>query len=376
MSAVRVNGRDYRLPDGKQAYVAICLDGADPQYFEHAFAAGTMPELARWKSEATYVVGEAAFPTFTNPNNVSIVTGVSPAEHGIAGNHFYDPERREDVAMNERRYIRTPTVLEALSKAGARVLAVTAKDKLTKMIHPGAPGAAYSAESKGLDVYSAEASLFVLDEGIRAIERGELDFGYLSTTDYIQHKHAPGSGEADDFYAEIDARLKRFGALGAYVALTADHGMNSKTRADGSPDVVYLSDHLPREARVTLPITDPYVVHHGALGGCAMVYLSEGIERAREVLSVLPGVEAVLEREEAARSLELPRDRIGDLVVLAGPTAVLGKSAREHDLTHVAHGLRSHGSLHEARVPIALNRRVQLSARPRNRDLFHLLLNG
>ena len=63
-----------------------------------------------------------------------------------------------------------------------------------------------------------------------------------------------------------------------YLILTADHGMNAKHDEQGAPDVIYLQTLLDEwlggdQARVILPITDPYVVHHGALGGYATAYL-------------------------------------------------------------------------------------------------------
>jgi phosphonoacetate hydrolase len=328
-------------------------------------------------------------PSFTNPNNVSIITGVPPSLHGITGNHFYDEDMKIDVAMNARAYIRVETILEAFSKARVRVLSVTAKKKLVDLISPDGSQRAYSAEQAGIDVYSAEASYFVLDQGVRAVERGEADLVYLSTTDYVQHKHPPGSEEARAFLDGIDQRLGRLDELGATVVVTADHGMNDKTREDGSPNVVYLASLLDGSVgagvHVTLPITDPYVVHHGALGGCAMVYLGIALrDRARRTLEGVEGVERVLSREEAARELCLPADRIGDLVVLACKNAVLGKRREEHDLSHVERGLRSHGSIHESHVPLILNRCATPSGGPDgfgspvlyNYDAFELALTA
>jgi phosphonoacetate hydrolase len=378
---IEVNGRRYPRPRGPA--VVICLDGCEPAYLDDALSAGLTPHLSRWKKDGTWRLARGAMPSFTNPNNVSIVTGAPPSVHGISGNHFYDEQTRTDVPMNARAHVRVETILEAFAREQVRVLSVTAKRKLVDLISPGGSGRAYSAEQAGVDVYSPEASYFVLDQGVNAIGRGEADLVYLSTTDYVQHKHPPGSEEARAFYRGIDQRLGRLDALGATVAVTADHGMNDKTRADGSPNVVYLASLLDGSiapgAHVTLPITDPYVVHHGALGGCAMVYLG-GVDRARArtILEDTEGVERVLSREEAAVELMLPADRIGDLVVLAEKHAVLGKRPEDHDLSHVERGLRSHGGMHETLVPLILNRRVEI-ARGRelhNYDVFELALTA
>ncbi len=160
--------------------------------------------------------------------------------------------------------------------------------------------------------------------------------------------------------------------------------MNAKTLPDGTPNVRYLSDALGARGvpgSVVLPITDPYVVHHGALGSAAWVHVAEGDRhRARGAVAELPGVEAVLDRAAAARVFELPEDRIGDLVVLGDAGTVLGKSAAEHDLGAVGTTLRSHGGLHEQEVPLVLCGPVsaELCHRRdlRNADLFEALLNG
>jgi phosphonoacetate hydrolase len=203
---------------------------------------------------------------------------------------------------------------------------------------------------------------------------------YLSTTDYVQHKAAPGTPAANAFYAMMDRYLARLDALGCTLALTADHGMNAKHRADGSPDVIYLQDVLDGwlgagAARVILPITDPYVVHHGALGSFATVYVEADVRRR---ISSLQGIELVLSREEAAARFELPPDRIGDLVVVSTRHVVIGTSKSRHDLSGLTEPLRSHGGISEQKVPLVFNRRLaKLPAgrRLRNFDAFDLALN-
>jgi phosphonoacetate hydrolase len=207
---------------------------------------------------------------------------------------------------------------------------------------------------------------------------------YLSTTDYVQHKHAPGDPEANRFYAMLDRYLARFDTLGAVVAVTADHGMNAKTRLDASPNVIFLQDLLDDwlgrdRARVILPITDPYVVHHGALGSFATIYLAkEDVAPSATRLRSLPGIELVLERAAAADRFELPPDRIGDLVVVSERSVVLGTGRERHDLSQLELPLRSHGGVSEQRVPIILNRAIaglDANRRWRNFDVFDLALN-
>jgi len=207
---------------------------------------------------------------------------------------------------------------------------------------------------------------------------------YLSTTDYVQHKAAPGTPQANAFYAMMDRYLGELDAMGAVIVLTADHGMNAKTDAFGRPSIVYLQDRLDgwygeRMARVILPITDPYVVHHGALGSFATAYLpAKHLPDAARRLAELPGVEAVLGREEACERFELPPDRVGDLVILGERLTVLGSSVAKHDLSGLAVPLRSHGGVSEQRVPLIANRRTSdltANRRWRNFDAFDLALN-
>jgi phosphonoacetate hydrolase len=146
---------------------------------------------------------------------------------------------------------------------------------------------------------------------------------YLSTTDYVQHKHAPGTEGADAFYRMMDGYLGKLDAMGCVIVLTADHGMNAKTGMDARPDVVYLQDVLDawlgeQQSRVILPITDPYVVHHGALGSFATVYLPEGTDARRWRPHRLAARHRVgAHAGGAAAFFELPADRIGDLVVVS-----------------------------------------------------------
>jgi phosphonoacetate hydrolase len=386
--------------------VVVCIDGCQYEYITAAVAAGAAPFLGRLLAGAgTSFMADCVMPSFTNPNNLSIVTGVPPAVHGICGNYFYDPERGEEVMMNDPRYLRVGTILAAFSDAGAKVAVITAKDKLRKLLGHRMKGICFSSEKadqvtlaeNGLanvldrvgmpvpSVYSAALSEFVFVAGVKLMEHERPDLMYLSTTDYIQHKAAPGTAVANDFYAMIDHNIARLDELGATVVLTADHGMNAKHGSDGKPNVIYLQDTLDgwlgkNQARVILPITDPYVVHHGALGSFALVYLSASSDEAAvaERIAALPGIELVLTRAQAAARFELPPDRIGDLVVVSRQDTVLGTSRDRHDLSGLDVPLRSHGGISEQKVPLIVNRSV--SAQPQNRrwrnfDAFDLGLN-
>lgn len=396
------NGRTYRDP--QQRTLAICIDGTAPAYLEHALAAGLMPTLAAaLRDGGRLLIGRAQVPTLTNVNNASIITGVSAASHGIAGNHYLSPGGAERQ-LTDPDALRADTILAAAARAGCPSLAVTAKDKLRRLLGAGGvpsisaeradvqsvPGldGATGAEVLGAPnpgIYDPALSGYAIDLAFAIAERLDSRLVYCSLTDFVQHKAAPAEELAEAFYATLDQRLGEALRRGWRLGMAADHGMNPKVRPDGSPNVRYLSDTLDRAgvngARVLLPITDPYVVHHGALGSIAYVYIEAGQRsRARGALAGLSGVEAVLDRGAAARVFELPDDRIGDLVVCADAGTVLGKSAAEHDLAAIGTTLRSHGGLHEQDVPLVFFQEVYLPAVAsrdlRNADLFDLLLSS
>jgi phosphonoacetate hydrolase len=386
--AVTVNGRDYAWPSVPA--IAICLDGCEPAYLDEAIKAGLMPALERIKAKGTVRTAHSVIPSFTNPNNLSIATGRPPSVHGICGNYLYEPETGQEVMMNDPRFLRAPTIFKAFFDAGAKVAVVTAKDKLRALLGHGlsyddSRAVCFSSErsdkatkqENGIDnasawlglpvpeVYSAELSEFVFAAGVKLLKEFRPDVMYLTTTDYVQHKYAPGVKQANNFYEMFDRYLAELDALGAAIVVTADHGMKPKHKADGKPDVIYVQDVLDEwlgkdAARVILPITDPYVVHHGALGSFATAYLPAGADRAAimQRLAGIVGLEVVIDRETACARFELPADRIGDIVLVSSENKTIGTSEHRHDLAALDEPLRSHGGLTEQAVPFIVNRRL------------------
>ncbi len=405
--SVTVNGRTYQWP--KAPVVVICCDGSEPDYMEIAMDQGLMPNLKAIVAKGENLRGECVIPSFTNPNNLSIVTGALPEVHGICGNYLIDPATGLETMMNDPKWLRAPTIFAAFQHAGAKVCVVTAKDKLRLLLSKGleydGTAVAFSSEKtykatladNGIEnvcdfvgkplpeVYSADLSEFVFAAGVKLLARDKPDLMYLSTTDYVQHKYAPGSAGANSFYKMMDGYLGALDAQGATIVIIADHGMKDKHLADGSPDVLYLQDALDEAfgvgtTKVILPITDPYVVHHGALGSYATVYLKDiapGVVAA--AIAKMPGVDVVYPQAEGCTKFGLPPDRTGDLIVLSGgPTGskVLGTSAAKHDLSGLDAPLRSHGGLTEQVVPIIINRKAHnLPQHLRNFDAFFIGCN-
>lgn len=399
---VEANDRVYPRP--KVAAIVICLDGCEPEYLDKAIADGLMPTLKRMRETGTSRMAHSVIPSFTNPNNLSIATGRPPIVHGICGNYLIDPDSGEEVMMNDVRFLRAPTVFKQFYDAGAKVAVVTAKDKLRALLGAGLKfdtdrakcfsaeksdtstlaehGQAKASEWLGMaqpEVYSADLSEFVFAAGVKLLKEWKPDLMYLTTTDYVQHKYAPDQAEAKAFYEMFDTYLAELDALGAAIVVTADHGMKPKHHADGTPSVVYVQDLVDEwlgkdAARVILPITDPYVVHHGALGSYATCYLPEGADHDDIIakLKATPGITHVLTKEEAIKRFELPGDRIGDIVMVSGEHICIGTSEDRHDLAALKEPLRSHGGLTEQEVPFIVNRVIDLGTAPklRNFDAF------
>lgn len=402
---VTINARLYRLP--RRPTVAITIDGCDPSYLEDGLARGLLPRLGEMLAGGgAYHLGRSQMPSFTNTNNISIVTGAPPVVHGIPGNHYLAPSG-EEVQLSDPSFLRAPSIHAALREAGAKVLCLTAKDKLRRLLaHGDVP--ATSAEKAhdhpipayGIDdvvalvgrknpgPYEWDMSHYALEIGL-AVSRsvGLIDLLYVSTTDFVQHAEGPGGPMADRFYRRFDELLGDYLDLGYVVGMVADHGMNAKHLPDGTPRVHYLEDVLTAAGiatfHVVLPITDPYVVHHGALGSFAWLHVDEHHrERARAAVAALDGVEEVLTRQEAAIIYQHPPDRIGDISVAADARTALGKSRAKHDLSVLTGPLRSHGGRHEQIVPVIVSHPLapryadRHRAGVENRDLHDLLLNG
>ena len=83
------------------------------------------------------MLANSAIPSFTNPNNISIVTGRPSSVHGICGNFFYTPSTGEEVMMNDPQFLRAPTIFQKYYEQGAKIAIVTAKDKLRKLLSHG-----------------------------------------------------------------------------------------------------------------------------------------------------------------------------------------------------------------------------------------------
>src|SRR5687767_6002078 len=410
---VSANGVHYRWPD--RPLVVVCIDGGDPAYLQQFLKDGSIPNIARFIKQGFAALAEGTVPSFTCPNNMSIITGTPASRHGISGNYYLDTATGKPIVMTGPELLRGDTILSRFANAGAKVVSITAKDKLRKQLGKNLDvskgNISFSSEfasrctlkENGIEnvlelvgmpqpgMYSMELSLFVLEAGIKLLETRRPDLLYLSLTDYVQHKYAPEEAEARRFYRQIDACFGRLAQLGAIVALTADHGMNDKSDAQGRPNVIWLQDVLDArfgkgDTKVICPITDAFVAHHGALGGFVRVWC-QGKATPKEVISLvrqLDGIEVVLDKPAACRVYDLPADREADVVVVATENVCIGGSQAQHDLSGLeGHRLRTHGGVSEARVPFILSAPLNDAYRLKagvatlkSHQIFDFALNG
>ena len=409
-SPIEINERQYPGIPSSTAIV-ICLDGSQKEYFEEASKLNLTPNIDSFKKNGEDLLVNSAIPSFTNPNNISIVTGRPSSIHGICGNFFYTPSTGEEVMMNDPQFLRAPTIFQKYYEQGAKIAIVTAKDKLRKLLSHGlkfneSRAICFSSEKSdqanlsengiedvnkwlGMEVpnvYSQGLSEFVMAAGVKILNEFNPDIMYLSTTDFIQHKYAPGDEVANAFYAMFDRYIGQLNVNNNSIIVTADHGMQPKSRSDGSPNAIFLQDILDETlgkniSKVILPITDPYVVHHGALGSFATVYLSDKskINDAIEEINKIEDIEVVLTNKEGCAQYDLPTDRMGDIICMSSQNSTIGSAEKAHDLSKLKEPLRSHGGLHEREVPFISNKKINLNdanIKLNNYDAFYHAISG
>ena len=409
-NTLSINNREYPSILN-QTSIVICLDGSQKEYIDEASKLNLTPNLDDIIQKGENLMAHSAIPSFTNPNNISIVTGQPSSVHGICGNFFYTPETGKEVMMNDPQYLRAPTIFEKFYQAGAKIALVTAKDKLRTLLGNGLKfnegrTICFSAEKSdqatkienGIEnvndwlgmpvpeVYSQDLSEFVMAAGVKLMEEFKPDIMYLSTTDYIQHKYAPGHEVANKFYSMFDKYIGQLDELGATIIITSDHGMKPKSKEDGSPNAIFLQDHLDDKfnkdkTKVILPITDPYVVHHGALGSFATIYLEDknDLEDVMMEIKKIKDIEVVLNKEEGCSQYNLPKDRMGDIICMSSEFMTIGSSKDKHNLSGLNEPLRSHGGLHEREVPFIVNKKMpQIDSNKQlyNYDAFYYAISG
>src|SRR5499426_2215081 len=369
---------------GKQRIVVGMYDGFGMDYFE----ASTLPSLNLMAARGFFKRVSAVFPTVTNANNASICCGTWPKEHGITGNSYFNEQSGEADYMENADFIRVPTIIQRAAELGVKTALLTCKVKTIHLLGPGA-AIAVAAEAppaewierygKPANIYSREINYWLWRVAVDILKhRPDIGLLYVHTTDYPMHMWEPAAAESKEHLANLDQLLEeaKTAAPDAAFLLTADHGMNYKSRCW---DLFKACRDLGAEVRFALSAEkDRYVKHHRTFGGAAWVWLKSPKDESRvaQTLMGLKGVEAVLRRHEAATRFGLMPERIGELVVIGDRDTVFGELTSP--MEDLERGYRSHGSLHESDIPLVIyNSKVELPPTERftaNLDLTRNIL--
>lgn len=361
----------------------VCLDGCGPEYLHSS----RVSFIKRVGEEGCFLEGSSMIPSVTNVNAVSILTGKYPEEHGITANYYFERETGREVYMESPDLIKTSTLLERGRRMGLKTALLTSKDKLRFLLNRGAI-TSFSAEkpprwmTKTIGppppIYSVGVDIWLMKALRELILKEDSTLVYAMTTDYVMHKYAPEEKESKRHMEGIDEALREtvetLEAQGDefLLCITADHGMAEKDRAVNL-EMVLRAHGI--SSRVNTIIADRYVVHHSNLGGSAYVYLKDADDASKclQVLREAEGVEEALPLDQASKRYHLDRTRVGDFLVLGERNYVFGLAGQE--IIDVS--LRSHGSLHEARVPIIVNMSKSELKEPlkENKDVASLIMN-
>jgi len=366
-----------------QRVVVAMMDGFGLEYL----AATPMPNLRRLMAEGLYRPVSAVFPSVTNVNNASISCGAWPAEHGISANSYFDEESGQAAYMNSGDLIRVETLFQRAERCGVRAGLLSAKRKTLELFNKGVALAA-TAEDPPADlvvrhgppsgIYSREINYWLWQVAVDLLKtRPDLGLLYVHTTDYPMHRWPPEAPESQEHLQRLDTLIgeARAAAPDAAFFITADHGMNFKTRCW---DLTRLCEHAGTPIRFMLsPERDYYIQHHKNYSGCAWLWLHDPNDYARveACLCALPGIEGLMPSEEAASRFHLPLERIGDMVVLGDRDTMFGEMGSAY--ADLDQSYRAHGSLHEMGVPLLIHNCDGLVPNPsafsNNKDLVRFL---
>jgi phosphonoacetate hydrolase len=334
----------------RQRVIVFLIDGLGEEYI----SASDMPVLKSWGKKGIVKTVEGVMPSVTNANNASLCCGVWPEEHGITANFFFNEATGEELYMESANMVLRPTLFEKAAKVGIKSALLSAKKKTISLLPRGAEVVmAAEIEADAPDIYSPEINHWLLKKAIWLLKnRPDLGVLYIHTTDYPMHMWPPEDPRSKDHLSRLDALLGELAeaAPDAAMLLTADHGMNHKTRCWDLERAI-----AARGVTIRTAISaeqDKYLKHHRGFGGTAWVHLKSprDADRVAAIIEKLPGIEAVLSRQEAARKFHQMASRIGELVVLGDRETVFG--GLDTEMEKLPAEYRSHGSTSEAKVPL------------------------
>ena len=336
------------------------IDGFGLDYLE----ASDMPNLKSMTRSGFFREAQCVFPSVTNVNNVSITTRAWPVEHGVTGNSYYDAPSRSAKYMNAAEFIQKPTVFGDSREQGGKTALFTSKRKTTELFRDADVTVAGEAPPENFvkrlgtpgSIYSREVNYWLWQAAIDTLRnRPDIRLTYVHTTDYPMHMWRPDAPESQEHLATLDRLIgdAAEAAPDAAFFVTADHGMNAKTRCW---DLTRVCHEAGVPLRFALsPEADYYVRHHRNFTGCAYLWLNdpEDYRAVAEIMGNLDGVEEVLTGADGAARFHLAPERVGDMVVLADKTTMFGDM--ENAFEALADTYRAHGSVYEMDIPLVIH---------------------
>jgi predicted AlkP superfamily pyrophosphatase or phosphodiesterase len=237
----------------------ISIDGLRPDYVTAADAHGAkIPNLRRFLREGAFADGvQGVIPTVTYPSHTTLITGVSPATHGILSNTAFDPLRENQGGWYwYAEDIRVATLWDAASRAGLSTASVQWPASVGARVTWNIPElwrAGTADDAKLLRAVSTPGLLAELEAELgpypRALtvesdeqrgrfaarilekKRPNLMTLHLIALDHVQHVNGPFSPESIAALERLDAVVGMLRATaetvapaGAYVAIVSDHG--------------------------------------------------------------------------------------------------------------------------------------------------------
>lgn len=339
------------------------IDGCNPAYLTPE----TAPNIFRLAQDrGFYKTVLCAMPSVTNVNHAFILSGKWPEETKVVGNYFYDPVTEQEGFIEERGYMKAKTILQRYREENATTALLTVKGKVLGVYGDGAD-IGISAQTPdetllrryGMEqppaIDSVEATEWIAKAAYECIKKDSPDFVYCTTNDYVFHHFAPGTREAEGQIRAIDTYIEKIASLEPQrqIYITADHGMNQKTRI---VNFQIVCDNADFNVYCLPPLKDRYVENHiYQEGGMIYVYLKDPsqAERFYHFAKEQPYIEQVLTKEDAAKRYHLPIAQIGDYVLLTEKDSAFGECEQAVLFTEES---RTHGSVYEREIPlIALN---------------------
>jgi hypothetical protein len=255
-------------PPSRPAVILISIDGLKPEYVLDADAHGLkIPVLRRFLREGAYSTGvHGVVPTVTYPSHTTLITGVSPATHGIYANTTFDPLRKNFGGWYwYAEDIKVPTLWDAAGEAGLTTANVHWPVSVAARITYNLPQywrAGTPDDRKLLRILSTPGLLGALErdfgpyaDGIdetitgdenrakfaaRLIELKHPAFTtiYLTALDHEQHASGPFSAQSNATLERIDVALsaildsvRRTYGERAVVCIVSDHGFVATDKA-------------------------------------------------------------------------------------------------------------------------------------------------